>query len=119
MTSIAKVLIAALLAVAGVTGGVAMAQASDGRDDPAGELRGPCDEAEHANDPACAGVANTTTTPRTTTTTTTTTAEPGEDRAEPNDRQRRNRHRGSNRGRSSKSGHSGSSRSGSGRSGRG
>ena len=97
MTTIAKVLIAAVLAL-GVGGGVAIAQASDGRDDPVGEVRGPCDEAEHAGDPRCGGTA----------------AQPREDRAEANnDRQRRKRHRGANRGRSGKSGHSGSGRSGS------
>ena len=96
MSTIAKVLIAAVLVV-GIGGGVAVAQASGGRDDPPGELRGPCDEAEHAGDPRCAGGA----------------AQPREDRAEANDdRQRRKRHRGANRGRSGSSGHSGSGRSG-------
>ncbi len=28
-------------------------------DDAAGDISGPCDEAEHANDPRCAGVPNT------------------------------------------------------------
>ena len=56
MTTIAKILIAAVLAV-GIGGGVAIAQASNGRDDPAGKVRGPCDEAEHANDPRCTGAA--------------------------------------------------------------
>ena len=104
MTTIAKILIAAVLAV-GIGGGVAIAQASNGSDDPVGEVRGPCDEAEHAADPQCAGA----------------TAQPREDRAEPNDdRQRRKRHRGANRGRSANSGHSGSGHRGSsGSSGRG
>ena len=89
MSTIAKVLIAAVLAV-GVGGGVAVAQASGGRDDPPGEVRGPCDEAEHANDPRCAGIAAS--------------AQQREPRARANDdRQRRNRHRGANRGRSGKS----------------
>jgi hypothetical protein len=58
MSTIAKVLIAAALAVAGgVGGGVTLAQASNGSDDPAGHVRGPCDEAEHAGDPRCAGTA--------------------------------------------------------------
>jgi hypothetical protein len=104
MSTIAKVLIAAVLAIAGgVGGGVTLAQASNGSDDPAGDVRGPCDEAEHANDPRCAG--------------TTAGAQTREDRAQANDdRQRRRRQRGANRGRS---GHSksddrgGSSRSGS------
>ncbi|MGH3016555.1 MAG: hypothetical protein ACRDNN_16545, partial [Gaiellaceae bacterium] len=61
MTTIAKVLIAAVLAV-GIGGGVAIAEASNGRDDPAGDVRGPCDEAEHANDPRCTGIAPATTT---------------------------------------------------------
>ena len=101
MSTIAKVLIAAVLVV-GVGGVAAVARASGGSDDPAGEVRGPCDEAEHASDPRCAGGA----------------AQPREDRAEANDdRQRRHRHRGTNRGRSGKSGYSGSGRSG--RSGRG
>ena len=109
MTTIAKILIAAVLAV-GIGGGVAIAQASNGRDDPAGDVRGPCDEAEHANDPRCNGAA-----------TTTTRVERGEDRPRVNDDRRRRRgHRGVNRGRSEDSGHSGSGRhSSSGNSGRG
>jgi hypothetical protein len=96
MSTIAKVLIAVVLVI-GVGGGVAVAQASGGSDDPVGEVRGPCDEAEHAGDPRCAGGV----------------AQPPQDRAEANDdRQRRKRHRGANRGRSGHSGHSGSSHSG-------
>jgi hypothetical protein len=101
MATMAKILIAAALA-AGVGGGVTFAHASDGRDDPVGDVRGPCDEAEHRNDPRCVAGA----------------AQAREDRAEADgDRQRRKRNRGSNRGRSGKSGHSGPGRSGSGRSG--
>jgi hypothetical protein len=109
MTTIAKVLIAAVLAV-GVGGGVAIAQASDGRDDPVGEVRGPCDEAEHANDPRCNGAAAPATR-----------VERGEDRARANDDRRRRRgHRGEHRGRSDDSRDSGSGRHGSsGKSGRG
>jgi hypothetical protein len=87
MATMAKILIAAALA-AGVGGGVTFAQA--------GDVRGPCDEAEHRNDPRCAAGA----------------AQAREDRAEPNDRQGRKRNRGSNRGHAGKSGHSGSGRSG-------
>jgi hypothetical protein len=94
MTTIAKVLIAAVLAV-GIGGGVAIAQASNGRDDPAGEVRGPCDEAEHANDPRCNGAVA----PR---------VERGEDRPRANDDRRHRRgHRAEDRGRSGRSGHSG------------
>jgi hypothetical protein len=102
MTTIAKVLIAAVLAV-GIGGGVAIAQASNDRDDPAGDVRGPCDEAEHANDPRCNGA-----------TTQTTRVERGEDHPRANDDRRRRRgHRGENSGRSGDSGRSGSGRHGS------
>ena len=43
MTTLAKIMIAAVL-VLGALGGVAIAQASNGADDPGVELRGPCDE---------------------------------------------------------------------------
>ena len=95
MSLIAKILVTALL-VLGVGGGLAVAQASQGRDDPPGELRGPCDEAEHANDPRCVrGNAE----------------QARGDRAERNDdgdRQRRKRQRGSKPGRSGSSQRSGS-----------
>jgi hypothetical protein len=103
MSTITKILIAAVLAIAGgVGGGATLAQASNGSDDPAGDVRGRCDEAEHASDPRCAG--------------TTAGAQPREDRAQAtDDRQRRRRQRGANRGRSghSKSDERGSRHSGS------
>lgn len=90
MSTIAKVLIAAALAVAGgVGGGVTLAQAGTGSDDPAGEVRGPCDEAEHANDSRCPSAA--------------TGAQRREDRGEANDDRQRRRHRGSHRDKSSDS----------------
>jgi hypothetical protein len=99
MTTLVKIVIAAVLALAAL-GGVAIAQASNGADDPPGvELRGPCDEAEHANDPRCTG--------------TRAPVRQREDRAGADDRQRRHRHRsgprrrednsGSHRGRSGRS----------------
>jgi hypothetical protein len=52
----------------------ALSQPSPASDDAPGEISGPCDEAEHANDPQCAGVAPTSpgTTPTTPTTSPTT-----------------------------------------------
>jgi hypothetical protein len=58
MTTLAKIVIAGILALGaiGALGGVAIAQASNGADDrPGVELRGPCDEAEHATDSRCTG----------------------------------------------------------------
>jgi hypothetical protein len=99
MTMLVKIMIAAVLAL-GALGGVAIAQASNGADDPPGvELRGPCDEAEHAKDPRCAG--------------TRAPVRQREDRAGADDRQRRHRHRHGTRGRDD---NSGSHRSRSGRS---
>lgn len=56
MTAVMKILLVVVLVLA-VGGGVAAAQSSDRRDDPVGDVRGPCDEAEHRNDPRCAGGA--------------------------------------------------------------
>lgn len=86
MTTLAKITIAAVLALGalGALGAVAVAQASNGADDPGVELRGPCDEAEHANDPRCTG--------------TRASVRQREDRAGADDRQRRHRHRGGTRG---------------------
>jgi hypothetical protein len=101
MTTLAKITMAAVLALGalGALGGIAIAQASNGADDPGVELRGPCDEAEHAKDPRC--TANRAP------------VREREDRAGADDRQRRHRHRsgtrngddnsGSHRGRSGRS----------------
>ena len=86
MTTLVKIAIAAVLAL-GAFGGVALAQASNGADDPGVELRGPCDEAEHATDARCVGARNQAA------------ARQREDRAGVDDRQRRHRHRGTARGR--------------------
>ena len=90
MTTLVKILIASVLAL-GALGGVAIAQASNGADDPPSvELRGPCDEAEHAKDPRCTG--------------TSAPVRQREDRAGADDRQRRHRHRGHARVREDNSG---------------
>jgi hypothetical protein len=89
MTTLVKITIAAVLALAAL-GGVAIAQASNGADDPGVELRGPCDEAEHAKDPRCTGARAP--------------VNQREDRARADDRQRRHRHRGGTRGRDDRSG---------------
>jgi hypothetical protein len=90
MTTLVKITIAAVLALAAL-GGVAIAQASNGADDPGVELRGPCDEAEHAKDPRCTGAQAP--------------VRQREDRAGADDRQRRHRHRGAtSRGRDDNSG---------------
>lgn len=90
MTTLVKITIAAVLALAAL-GGVAIAQASNGADDPPGvELRGPCDEAEHAKDPRCSGARAV--------------AQQREHRVRVDDRQRRQRHRGATRGRDDNSG---------------
>ena len=91
MTTLVKILIAAVLAL-GALGGVAIAQASNGADDPGVELRGPCDEAEHAGDARCAGVR------------TKAPAQQRKERAGDDDRQRRHRHRGGTHGRDDSSG---------------
>jgi hypothetical protein len=89
MTTLVKITIAAVLALAAL-GGVAIAQASNGADDPGVELRGPCDEAEHANDPKCTGARAS--------------LRQREDRPGADDRQRRHRHRGGTGGRDDNSG---------------
>lgn len=101
MTTLAKITMATVLALGalGALGGVAIAHASNGADDPGVVLRGPCDEAEHAKDPRCTGTRSQ--------------VRQREDRARADDRQRRHRHRsgtrsgddnsGSHRGRSGRS----------------
>ena len=99
MTTLVKIMIASVLAL-GALGGVAVAQASNGADDSPGvELRGPCDEAEHAKDPRCTATAAR--------------VQQREDRAGIDDRQRHDRHRGVSR---ADDDHSGSHRGRSGRS---
>ena len=96
MKAVVKLLLVVVLVLA-VGGGVASAQSSDRRDDSAGDVRGPCDEGEHRNDPRCTGAT-----------------QARANRADDDgDRQRRKRKRGSNSGKSAKSGSSGSDRSGS------
>lgn len=92
MTTLAKITMAAVLALGalGALGGVAIAHASNGADDPGVELRGPCDEAEHAKDPRCTGNRAP--------------VREREDRAGADDRQRRHRHRGGTRSRDDNSG---------------
>ena len=86
MTTLAKIVIAGVLALGalGALGGVAIAQASNGADDRPGlELRGPCDEAEHATDARCTGTGAP--------------VRQLDDRAGAHDRQRRHRHHGGTR----------------------
>lgn len=96
MSTLVKILVVGVLAL-GALGGVAIAQASNGADDPPGvELRGPCDEAEHAKDPRC--------------TATRVAAQKRQNRVRVDDRQRRHRHGGATRGSDDNSGsHSGRS----------
>ena len=90
MSTLVKILVVGVLAL-GALGGVAIAQASNGSDDPPGvELRGPCDEAEHAKDPRCTG--------------TRVAAQKRQNRVRVDDRQQRHRHHGATRGRDDNSG---------------
>jgi hypothetical protein len=93
VSTLVKILVVGVLAL-GALGGIAIAQASNGADDPPGvELRGPCDEAEHAKDPRCTG--------------TRAAAQKRQNRVRVDDRQRQH-HRGDSRGRDDDSGsHSG------------
>src|SRR3712207_2200813 len=44
-----------LVAAFAVVGGIALATGGGSPSAPAGDVKGPCDEAEHAGDPECAG----------------------------------------------------------------